>query len=299
MLDEVRFVHGDDARFPSVLDEARDLFVLRGHAHFRIDDDAAEVRPFHARLAPHDAENFHGIVHLPARADACGVDEDVAFSPAFVFHIHSVARGAADGRNHRAIRTEDGVGERRFPHIGPPDDGDFDRRFLLRPIDKFRQSALKVFDKLPDPVVVLRADAQDALKAQFLKLRRQRPVLGVVDFIHRNDDRLPGFAQLPGQHFIHRREPILRIHDEQQHIARRDGDVRLRLHLFLKRSVRIRTDAACIEDGKRRSPQPTFRTDTVASDPRLIVDNGDFAPSEAIEKSGLPDVWASYDSNSA
>ena len=302
-LDEVPLVHRDDARFFCLLNEAGDLLVLRGHALRGVNDQAAQVRAADARFAAHDAENFHGIVALALRADAGGINEHVVMLSQRVEDVHGVARRAADGRDERALVAEDGVCERGLADIRPADDRDAQREILLFTRSKFllrrREQTLDFLDEPLCAEVVLGADGEQAVKAELRKFIRIRSVLRVIDFVHDQNDRLARAPQPACEIVVHAGEAVLAVHDEQDHVARLDGDLRLGAHLLGERHVHIRTDAAGVEDRERRAAEFALRRDAIARHTRLIVDDCDFFAGEAVEKSGLADIRAAYDCYSA
>ena len=301
-LDEIPLVDRDDARLFCLLDQPRDLLVLRSHAIHGVNHEAAQVRAADARLAAHDAENLDGIVALPARADAGGINEHVLVLAARVEDVHGVARRAADGRDERALVAEDAIRERGFADIRTPDDRDAQGAslFLTRlGRDVRREQFLDFLDEPVRAEIVLGADREQALEAELGEFIRVLPVLRVVYFVHDQNDRLARAAEFFRDVAVNPREPFLPIHDEDQHVARLDGDVHLGVDLLGEGHVHIRADAASVEDGERRAAELAHRRDAVARDARLIMHDRDFSPGKTVEESGLADIGPAYDCDGA
>ena len=146
---------------------------------------------------------------------------------------------------------------------------------------------------------MLGADGEHPLEAELRELRRIRAVFRVIDFVNDENDRLARAPQETREFLIHGHEALLPVHEEKQHVARGDGDLRLSADLIRERGVHIRADAARVEDGKRRAPKLASRGDAVARDARLVVDDRDFSPGQTIEERGLPDIRTAYDGDGA
>ncbi len=100
-----------------------------------------------------------------------------------------------------------------------------------------------------------------------------------------------------GERLIDGGESVVGIHHEQDQIGRFHGDVRLDGDLGVETVVDIAADAAGIDERAGMGGGLGGCGDAVAGDARLVVDDGDFAPGEAVEERGLADIGASDDGN--
>ena len=95
----------------------------------------------------------------------------------------------------------------------------------------------------------------------------------VINFINHQDEGFIDFAKALCQILIHRIDPGLAIHHEQDHLSCGDRDIDFGVDLFRKTCIHSTPDPACIDDCKRDFPEFAFGRESVARDARLIVDD--------------------------
>ena len=116
--------------------------------------------------------------------------------------------------------------------------------------------------------------------------------------IHLVDDKnhwTGGASNLRGEIGIQRRNAINRIGHKKNHVGtlhRNEGALPGALG---KIRIGLGANATGIHNLKGRVTKFADRSDAVARDARLIVDNGNHSPGKAVEKGGLPDIRASND----
>ena len=125
-VEEVEFVHDDDAGFPFLRNDAGDTAVLLRDACRNVNDQQADVRPADGFFTAHGGEDFHGGVPPGARAHAGGVDQHVGLAVVQVGDVNGVAGGARHVGNDGALVLEDGVDQGGFARVGASNDGHLD-----------------------------------------------------------------------------------------------------------------------------------------------------------------------------
>ena len=81
-----------------------------------------------------------------------------------------------------------------------------------------------------------------------------------------------------------------RVDDEQDRVAVDKRRFRLRAHPARKRGRVAFLEAGRVDDGEGKVGEPRLALAAVAGDARLIVDERELAPDEAVEQSRLADV---------
>ena len=117
----------------------------------------------------------------------------------------------------------------------------------------------------------------------------------MIDFVDDEENGGFGFAELLSKSQIDGGEAFVGIDNEKDDVASGDGDIHLKGDLFGKAIIEGRADAAGIDDIAGDGSGFARRRDPVTGDARLIVDDGDFSPCEAIEDGRFPDVRAAND----
>lgn len=88
------------------------------------------------------------------------------------------------------------------------------------------------------------------------------------------------------------------VDDEKDQVRRLHRDIRLDRDLIGETVIERSADAAGVDDGAGGGGRGAGGGNAVPRDARLVVDDGDFPPGEAVEKRGFPDVGASDDGDS-
>jgi hypothetical protein len=117
----------------------------------------------------------------------------------------------------------------------------------------------------------------------------------IVDLVHHKQNRFARFAQQPGKVFVDRREAMPAVYHQQQDVALAECLVDRTTHFPGEFGFTGTKDSASVPNSEWPVSALADCRDPVASDPGLIVNDGDFAPDESIEQGGFSDVGASDD----
>ena len=117
----------------------------------------------------------------------------------------------------------------------------------------------------------------------------------VIDFVDDEQDGGLGFAEFLAEGEVDGGEALVGIDDEEDDVGGGDGDIDLEGDLLGKAIIEGGADAAGIDDVAGDGGGFAGCGDAIAGDTRLVVDDGDFPPGEAIEDGGFPDVRAAND----
>src|SRR5581483_1454310 len=198
-FEQIPFVQNNHGWFVRLLDQTRDMFILRSHALRQIDEQNAEIGPTEAALGPHHAEDLHGGRTLSAPPNSCGIDKEEPSAVAFERDVDGVARGSRQLADNGAFAVHDKIDKRRFSGVWPPQDGhccgtlSLERRRF--PAGRRGEELLDFAQQIQNPAAVLGADRNASLKTQRVKFCRQRFVLGRVDLVNHQNYWFPCLAQ--------------------------------------------------------------------------------------------------------
>ena len=274
------------------MDIACDLGVLLGNAVLRVDDDQRDVGAAHGGQCAHDAIALDGFLLDGAlAADARGVNDVVALSVAHEGRVDGVARGARDVGNHGALLAENPVDEARLAHVRSADDGDLNGVLvLLGGILVLREAADHLIEQVAQAQHVRGGDGKRIAQAQRVEVVHRVAHLLIVDLVDHQNDRLVAAAQHGRHVLIIRRQPRASVGEEEDDVARLDGDLRLTAHLFEQDVVRARLDAAGVDQREFVVQPLAVRVDAVAGDAGGVLHDGDAPSGDLVEEGGFADV---------
>ena len=252
---------------------------------------------------------------MPPPPDARRVDEDQRLPVELDGGVDRVARGARHLRHDHPIGAEDLVHERGFAGVRPPDDRDPRRPHLglgeLRQLllgqvlrlDRCRRLGLVGRrEALHDQVgqvtgiaTVLGADRDRGVEAEGEEFDRIGLPSGVVALVDDEDHRRLCAAQAIGDLVVERREPGMRVDDEEDQIGLLDRHARLVLHALLDARPRLELEASRVDDGEGAAVPLRGAVDTVAGRAGDVGDDRGASADEPVEERALPDIWAPDD----
>ena len=131
LLDEVPLVDYDHASLAVADDQVVDVEVLRFEPLLRIEHQDADVRLLDGADRAHHGIEFEVLHRLAFLAHAGRVDQIEVHAEFVVARVDRVAGGAGDRGYDVALLAQQGIGERRFAHVGAADDGDV-RQIVLQ-----------------------------------------------------------------------------------------------------------------------------------------------------------------------
>ena len=189
--------------------------------------------------------------------------------------IHRVPRGSRDIGYDYAVFSHQLVDNGGFADIGLTDDGNSRSVILL-----FLFCALaEVFNHLVEQLAQTESGSgrnrNRIADAEIIKLVYiVAELLKAVHLIDSQNDRLFGLAQHVCNLGIRVHQALAHIHDEDDDVRSRDGDLRLFSHLGQDDVAAVRLDSARINQGKILVQPRTVGIDSVSCDTGSILNNG-------------------------
>ncbi len=135
-----------------------------------------------------------------------------------------------------------------------------------------------------------RADADGLRKSEPGEVCHKVFVLRRIDLVNGENDRPFGPAQPFRQRQIQRRGTILAVDNEKEQVGAFDGNLRGRMRLLRKIRIRICSYSTGVDDLERHDTKSAECDNPVARYSGLIMNDGNLAPGQAIEKSRFTDV---------
>ena len=307
LFHQVPLVDHDDARLAELLDLAGDLLVLGRDARLGVHDEDGQVATLDRLVRSLHAVEFHRVADPRALPDAGGVDEQVTLADAVGLdvegHVHRVARRSGDRADDDALRFGQGVDDRRFADVRPADDGDLERLVHFRPIFNGGLVGGKTEKHLGHELVDAHAvdgrDGENLVESEGRKLARAEVRAVVVHLVDGDEDRLVGGAEAVGHFLVQGHDPLLHVDDEDDHVGRLDGQTDLVDRGLLDHVLALlaaeQADAARVHERERPAKPFGFGGDTVPRHAGLVMDDGDAAARDAVEKGGFADIRATDD----
>src|SRR5947199_6337669 len=114
-----------------------------------------------------------------------------------------------------------------------------------------------------------------------------------VHFIYCDEKRLPGGAQEPRQLFVKRGQTGLAVDNQNEQRGFLDGYVRLAQDFLGNQRLIVRHEAARVDDFERAASPLPLAVNAVASDSRLVGDDGAARAGQTVEERGLAYVGTS------
>ena len=192
-----------------------------------------------------------------------------------------------------------------FPGVRPADDGQGEGmvrwlavvRLLAARKPARASRSFPSSPEMPRPCAALIGTELCETKPREIAL--QILVFRVIDLVHHQDDRRFRFAQNSRQLLIDRRESVLRVDHEQNHVAFAHGGVRRVANLRRQLRFARAADSSRVPNRKRPRPARAGRGQPIARDPGLIVHDRDIPAGESIEERRLADIRPADDGDFA
>lgn len=303
-VEQVVFVHHQDAGLFGFQDELGDLAILHLGSACAIDDEEAEVGAADALQGLLDAEDLNLRINAIAAANAGGVDELVVATVVSAIDVHGIARGPGDLADDGALLLEDGVDEGGFTSVGTADDGDFHRpirRFggaMYGVLGRESQALGNDIDEVVDSQAMDGADFGEVAEAQLGELGGAHATVLGVGLVADEDDGLLGAAEDEGELVVHGIDALDDIDHKDEEIGDFERNGSFDLNLFGEDVLGFGSDAAGVHEFEEFGATAALGGDAVAGDARHVVDDGDVLAGEAIEEGRFPDVGATDNGDS-
>ena len=146
---------------------------------------------------------------------------------------------------------------------------------------------------------MLGADGDGIGKSQAGEFGGADGVLIDIDLVDGEEERLGGAAHQFGEVLVQRRETVLPVDDEEEHVGRGEGDIDFGVNLFGEARVHFCPNAAGVDDLERVVAQFALRRDAITGDPGHVVDDGNLPPRETVKEGGFADIRTADDGDCA
>ncbi|CCZ60868.1 predicted dithiol-disulfide isomerase involved in polyketide biosynthesis [Hungatella hathewayi CAG:224] len=190
--------------------------------------------------------------------------------------IHRIPCRSRDIGYDHAVLSHQLIDNGRFADIGLSDDGD-SRPVILR----FLSGALaEVFDYLIEQLAQTKSGSSGnrnrITDTEIIKLVYiVAELFKAVHLIDSQYDRFLGLAKHVGNLGIRVHQSLAHVHDKDDDIRGRDGNLRLLSHLGQDDVTAVRFDSACVDQGEILVQPRTVGINSVSRHPRCILNNGD------------------------
>ena len=274
LLDRIPLVDRDDNSFSALVCDSGNLGILLRDALRRIDHDDADIRPLHRCHRTDDAVALDLFLNLILPSKTCGINKDIFFSVVGNVGINRIARGSRNvGDNHTVLLCQL-VNEGGLADIRLTDDRNLRALVLLLVLRIVREVLDHFIQHISKSQHGCRRDRKRIADAEIVELIHIRhELLKAVHFVDHKHDRLAGASE----HICHLGIRILQslsdIREENNHVRRRNGNLRLLSHLRENDISAVRLNTAGIDHRKMIIQPVDVRIDTVSCHSRRILYN--------------------------
>ena len=211
-------------------------------------------------------------------------------SPRVEHGVDRVARRPRHVGDDHAVLAEDRVQQARLADVRAPEDRDPDRLLadLRRP--RARQARDDRVEQVAGAVAVQRGERDRVAEPEAVELERGIVPARVVDLVREQEDRLVRAAQDLRDLLVARRDPDLRVDDEEHEVGLLDRRARLVGDRARDRRRVGDVDAAGVDQPELRPGPLADELLAVARDAGRLVDDGGARARQAVDERRLADV---------
>ena len=269
-----------------------DVQVLRFESLLGVEHQDADVGVLDGANRPHDGVEFEVLGHLALLAHTGRVDQVEVHAEFVVARVDRVARGAGHRSHDIALDTQQGVGERRFAHVGAADDGDARQIVLVLRRSFGGQRLQDGVHQVARTASRHRRDAVGVAQPELVELVRGVDLIVVVDFVADQDDLLRGAAQDVGHERVEVGDARRHLHQKEDHVRLVDGEHHLPADVVFENIVRIDRITARVDHGKLLAVPIGFAVMAVAGRAGRGVHDGLTLSHQTVEECAFAHVGA-------
>ena len=291
VLHRVPLVDRDDAGLALLVGVARNLGILFAEAAGGVDHDDADIGAIDGHVGAQHAVALDGLLHLALAADAGGIDKDKFAVLVFHHRVGRVAGGAGDVRDDDRLPARNAVDQRGFARVWPSDDGDGDAVVVVPVLLREVQMLIHRVQQVAGAVSVHRGDRDRVAQSQIIKLIEfRRNLADAVALVDAQHHRLVALLQHGGNLLVGRGDAGLDVYHQDDDLRALDGHLGLTAHLREDDVVRIRLDAAGIDQHDLVAAPLAGRIDAVAGDAGSVLHNREPLADQFIKQGGFADI---------
>ena len=295
--DEIPLVEQHHEAAASLDGEAGHLLVLLGHALGGVHHEHADVGLVDGAKAAHHTVVLDVLVHEVALAHAGSVDKTVATPVVLDHNVEGVARGAGHVGDDGAVTTGEAVGDGALAHVGPADDGDAQGVCRVGALGcLLGKGRDDLVEEVARAVAVRGRDGAWLTEAEGVELPDGLLVVGVVELVGHEEDRLLGAAQDARDRLVLLGDAGARVHNEDDGVGLSAGGLGLLADAAGEGVVGLAgLDAAGVDQREVAAVPVGVVVAAVARDAAALVDDGLPGLGYAVHQRGLAHVGATDD----
>ena len=206
-----------------------------------------------------------------------------------------VAGGSGDRGHDVALLAQQGVGERRFPDVGTPYDGDVGQIVVLLGGGFGGQGGQDGVHQVARAGSRHRRDAVGIAQPECVKLVRRIDLVVVIDFVTDEDHLFRGAAQNVCHHHVEVGDAGPDLHEEEDHVGLVDGQQHLTADFVFEDVLRIDGVPAGVDHGELFAVPVRFAVVAVAGGSGRRIDDRLPLAHEAVEEGAFADVRTAND----